>query len=120
MKKLAKSGLAAVAVCLGLVVCMSVDSTQARPQYNKEFQSAYPNVADAAKEAGCGVCHPGPKGKDKKKRNAYGMAFEEGLGDEKNVKGDGIGKALEAAGKAKSSVEGKTFGDLIKDGKLPE
>ena len=90
------------------------DQAQARPQYFKAFAAKYPDFkVDAT--AKCAYCH---KGMDKKLRNDYGAAVGKALGA-KNVKDpDAIGAALDKAA-AESAGDGKTFGDLIKDGTLP-
>lgn len=93
-------------------------SADARPQYFEAFKKTYEPLAEAAEEKRCAVCHGMGK---KTERNHYGKAIVEVLGEEKNVKeADAIAKALRAAEEKESSVEGKTFGDLIKEGKLPE
>lgn len=92
---------------------------QARPKYMAVFKQTYPNpkLAGQVEATKCNVCH---FGKEKKDRNDYGMAISNALGEAKNVKAaDEIAKALKTAEKAASSTEGKTFGDLIKDGQLP-
>jgi hypothetical protein len=103
---------------VGAAMVGGPQDAQARPGYMKGFNTEYPALKDLVEPVKCGVCH----GKDKKTRNDYGMAVGEALGA-KDVKGDGseekIKAALEKAAKGKSSTEGKTFGDLIKDGKLP-
>lgn len=88
---------------------------QARPNYCATFIGHYSAVKEAA-QAKCGICHPG---QDKKERNNYGAAFGKALGA-KNEKDEAkIKEALKKAEGEKSAVEGKTFGDLLKDGKLP-
>lgn len=99
----------------GLLLIGSSDS-QARPQYGKAFPTEYPKLAEQAKEAKCGLCHPG---KSKKMRNSYGMAVGAGLGMKNQKNAKMISAALKGAESKKSDVEGKTFGDLIKEGKLP-
>ncbi len=102
-------GVALVAANFGLT--MNVD---ARPDYNKEFWAMYPSLKEHA-ETKCGACH----GSDKKVRNDYGKAVGEALGG-KNVKdGEKIKEALKKAASEKSGTDGKTFGELIEDGKLP-
>ncbi|MFM7846545.1 MAG: hypothetical protein ACKOBW_14265 [Planctomycetota bacterium] len=104
--------------CSGLLATgalLAPGEAWARPQYSKNFIAHYTEVKAAA-EAKCGICHPGM---DKKEKNNYGMAFGKGL-SEKNLKDDEkIKEALKKAEAEKSAVEGKTFGDLLKDGKLP-
>lgn len=102
------AGAVALAVCLG-------SSADARPNYNKAFQAKYPDL-EAAKTAKCGVCH---EGMDKKVRNDYGKAFGKDLAGKKVMDADQINGALDKVAGEASAVDGKTFGDLIKDGKLP-
>jgi hypothetical protein len=96
-------------------------SADARPKYHatvgkmKEFKK----VEEQVKKVKCGVCHPT---NDKKKRNDFGEALQKHLGKVPKT-GESDTKKIEAALtkslKEKSSVEGKTFGDLVNDGKLP-
>lgn len=90
---------------------------QARPDYlNKGLKNAYPTLKDVIEKEKCGICH---YGETKKTRNDYGKAVGEALG-KPNVKDEKeIEAALKKAEAGKSSTEGKTFGDLIKDGKNP-
>ncbi|MFM9059450.1 MAG: hypothetical protein ACKOSQ_10065 [Planctomycetaceae bacterium] len=90
-------------------------------QFADEFKAAYVKdgtpLAAAVETAKCNVCHVG---KDKKDRNAYGEALDKLLdkkADKENK--EKIRKALDEVAKMPSKVEGKTFGDLIADGKLP-
>jgi hypothetical protein len=105
-------------ICVALLGFLFVgqNSAEARPQYLKAFLAKYPAVKEAA-TVKCGVCHPET---DKKIRNEYGNAVGKGVG-EKNQKDEGkIDGALAGAEKEKSGTDGKTFGDLLKDGKLPK
>ena len=89
---------------------------QARPDYlSKGFTPTYPALKAEIETAKCGVCH----GSDKKVRNDYGKAVGAALGEPKVTDVEKIKAALKKAEGEKSSTEGKTFGDLIKDGKLP-
>ena len=89
---------------------------QARPDYlNKGFTPTYPALKAEIETAKCGICH----GSDKKVRNDYGKAVGEALGEKMVKDEEKIKAALKKAEAGKSSTEGKTFGDLIKDGKLP-
>ena len=90
-------------------------------QFADEFKALYVKdgtpLAAAVETAKCNVCHVG---KSKKDRNAYGEALAERLDKETDKKDvEKIRKALEEVAGLPSKVEGKTFGDLIKDGKLP-
>lgn len=108
--------LVGVAVA-GALVALGQDSVHARKPYHDAFVAAYPALGEAAKTAKCNVCHYGDA---KKNRNDYGEAMVKALAGKKNLKeGDeGIVKALKAMEESKGT-QGKTFGELIKDGKLP-
>jgi hypothetical protein len=116
-KSLLKAGLLVAGVALVVTVMqLGSEQAQARPGYSAAFAEMFPANA-AAKEAKCNVCH---MGNDKKTRNAYGVAVGTALGEKNVPKGDPKIKAgIEKANGEKSAVAGKTFGDLIKEGKLP-
>ena len=100
-----------------LWLSLSGDSAEARPQYFEKFKKTYEPLAETAESKRCAVCHGMGK---KTERNAYGKALVETLGEGKNVKeAAAVEKALRAAEAKKSEVAGKTFGELIKEGKLP-
>jgi hypothetical protein len=103
------------AVLLGSVLLLGQQSVQARPNYCKTFIADYPAVK-AAKDTKCGICHEGEP-KDKTWNN-YGQAFGKALGKKKGDDAEAKAALTKAEGE-KSAVDGKTFGDLIKDGKLP-
>ena len=93
-------------------------NAEARPQYFDQFKKSYAPLAEAAASKKCSVCHGMGK---KTERNKYGQAIAGVLGEEKNVKDDAaVEKTLRAAEAKASGIEGKTFGELIKEGKLPE
>ena len=98
----------------GLVVSASVDNAVAKPPFVKAFTDSYPAVKEAA-DAKCGVCHIG-KPADKK-WNDYGTAMKKNLKEKATP--DDVKAALKKIESEKSGTEGKTFGDLLKDGKLP-
>ena len=104
-------------------------SAEARPQYFlKGFVETYPDLKKETGVQKCNVCHYGTKKTD---RNNYGQAFgktlseliEKNGGSEKertNVKDlEKVKEALKKAEEEKSAVKDKTFGELIKDKKLP-
>lgn len=101
---------------VGASIVGGPESAQARPQYNKTFNAQYPKLKEVSDAAKCGVCHFGDS---KKNRNDYGKAMGEALGASNVKEEKAIEDALKKAEEAKSSTEGKTFGDLIKEGKLP-
>jgi hypothetical protein len=124
MKNVCLLALCAVAV-LGTMVLVQVQPAQARPPYKKQFDAKYvkkdssdpteKKFAEAAEAAKCNICHVGEKKKD---RNEYGMALSKLLkkGDEKDI--PKIDSALDTVAK-EASKAGPTYGDLIKEGKLP-
>lgn len=101
----------------GLLCGLLARPASARKQYYDEFKEKYGADKDFGQvidEAKCFVCHVG---KSKKNRNDYGMALSKAIG--KNEKGKD--KINEALGKIEDqkAADGKTFGELIKEGKLP-
>ncbi len=93
-------------------------TVEARPQYFETFKKTYEPLGKAAEEKRCAVCHGMGK---KTERNKYGQAIAEAVGDQKNLKDDeAVLKAVRSVEAKASGVEGKTFGDLIKEGRLPE
>ena len=118
-------------VVLGAIVILAVGAAP-RPafaikEFFDEFKAVYvkPDSADANEKAlaaevetaKCNVCHAGSS---KKERNAYGNALADLLDkkeDKKNA--DKIRKALETVAAMPSAHGGPTFGDLLKQGKLP-
>lgn len=118
-----RSNLAGV---VGLVVAIGVTASGspafAIKQFADEFKAVYVKdgtpLAAEVEQAKCNVCHVG---KNKKDRNAYGEALAELL-DKKEDKDnkDKIRQALETvAAKPSAGAGSPTFGDLIKEGKLP-
>jgi len=99
----------------GVVFVSNLKSVEARPKYFTVFKKQYPKVTEA-KKVKCNICHFGKK---KKNRNDYGKALEKLVGkkNQKDIKK--IKAAFKKAEKLKSSTKDKTFGDLLKDGKLP-
>ena len=108
--------LVAVAV-VGMIFASAFSSADARPKYKTTFEKKYPKVVEAQpeKKIDCGVCHPD---KDKKVHNNYGEALKKVVTksetDEKKIE-----EALGKIESEKSAIKDKTFGDLLKDGKLP-
>jgi hypothetical protein len=108
-----------IACCVALSAFVGAPAAQARPDYLKAFNTTYPALKAEAEASKCGICHPEEK---KSVRNDYAKSFGTAL-DGKNIKmADNEKKIVDALKKAeqdKSSTDGKTFGDLIKEGKLP-
>ena len=64
----------------------------------------------------CNICH---EGKSKKDKNAYGKLLDKLLDRKKDAKNpEKIRQAL-AAVESEKSPSGETYGELIKEGKLP-
>ena len=108
--------LSVAVICL-FAVSMFQSGAEGRAQYRGEFAKKYAKELGKTKVT-CGACHL-DGGKNKKKRNNYGAALGAAV-VKKNQKDKAIiGKALDAAAKKESHIKGKSFGDLIKEGKLP-
>jgi hypothetical protein len=117
------SGLVCGLVLVGLVLALSPADADARTKYRTTFKQEYKKVAESNKVT-CDVCHV-PK-KKKTDRNNYGKALlktlkeavgdipDKGVVDVKKIK-----ESLKKVEKEKSAIDGKTFGDLLKEGKLP-
>jgi cytochrome c5 len=122
-------------LCLAIVISFGGTSL-ARPKYEEVFKKEYykPDSKDAKEKAlagaidkisetkagkttSCNVCHVAGA-PSKKDRNAYGKELSTLLG--KNEKDDDkIKKGLKDAEGKKADDKGPTYGELLKDGKLP-
>jgi hypothetical protein len=108
-----------------VVVGWSVQSASALPPFNKEWVARY-NEGDKVAvftEAKCNVCH---EGTSKKMKNEYGKVVGKYLTKAKynEIKEDeGAAKKYILDGLQKAEGEkngsGKTFGEMLKSGKLP-
>jgi hypothetical protein len=116
----------AMAVCLtvaGAILVSGFQTAEARPQYRTQFLKQYPKVKEENSSAmNCLICHETKEGSDTapdtKKHNNYGTALKDVI--EKNEKKpEKIEQGLKDIESKDSAVKGKTFGDLLKDGKLP-
>lgn len=117
-----------VCACLVLLVvalAWTMQSASALPPFNKEWVAKY-NAGDknsAFAEAKCNVCHAG---ESKKMKNEYGKAVGKYLTKAKynEIKEDEAAAKkyiLEGLQKAENDKDGsgKSYGELIKAGKLP-
>jgi len=116
-----------VCACVLVVVALgwSLESASALPPFNKEWVARYnPGDKNAAfVEAKCNVCHAG---ESKKMKNEYGKAVGKFLSKAKynEIKEDEaaakkyISEGLQKA-EAEKAAAGKSYGELIKAGKLP-
>lgn len=109
-----------IAAALMLGLCgLQPDRAEARVQYNKAFKAMYGEHFGDDVTLKCNVCH-GNGGKNKKVNNEYSTEIKTVL-EEKNVKDDAkIKAAFEKVAEMKSDVEGKTYGDLLREGILPK
>jgi hypothetical protein len=117
MKRFSMLVLAAVA--MGACGLMTPEQAQARQPYFNNFKELYTKL-DSAKvdETKCGICHGGEKGANKKKLSKYAQELKSALGKSNVKEPEDIKKALKAV-EAKDAGDGKTYGDLLKDGKFP-
>lgn len=107
----------AIVLFVGLVSAMFSSPAGARAPYLKEFKEKYGADAEYGSlidETKCFICHVGTK---KTNRNDYGKALSKIV--MKNEKDKA--KIAEALGKVEKekSPDGMTFGELIKEKKLP-
>lgn len=110
------SHLKTAAVISSLAWMALGQTAEARPAFVKEFWNRYSQQLSAHNTQKCSLCH---EGQNKKVRNNYGSALADKLGA-KNVKNSQqIQEALKETEKEPSAIPGKTFGDLINEGKLP-
>ena len=112
MRKLAI--VMAAAVVAALVFSVDVVPVQAQKQYFDAFVAKYPEVAEKANQQKCGVCH----GKQKTQRSDFAKALEKALGEKKVKDVEKINAALDTVA-AEEYTDGKTYGELLKDGQLP-
>lgn len=106
----------AIACCAAVAFVFSAaQDADARPDYLKQFKKDYPKAVENGVKT-CAACHPE---KDKKVRTDYAKAFGKALGASKVKDAKKIAEALKKAEGEKSAVDGKTYGDLLKDGKDP-
>jgi hypothetical protein len=123
-------GLVAAVLALGVVV--GPGSAFAINEFKLGFIKKYAGDAAPAEfkgvveATGCNICHI--RGKNKRERNEYGMALSKFLkvadfqGNNKKFEGGAAEKEIaDALSKAEleKSKAGTTFGELIKQGKLP-
>jgi formate-dependent nitrite reductase cytochrome c552 subunit len=113
-----------VVLLAGLVVGLSQSSARAVKPFLIEFQEKYTNkngsaedkaYAELVEKTQCNVCH---MGNSKKMRNDYGKALNKFIKKEEQKEKEKIKGALDKAAEEKSP-SGKTFGELIKEHKLP-
>ena len=109
----------AAALFAGLLFAPAPQQADARPKHLAIFAKHYAETLpkDVVDKTKCNVCHE-PTQKSKKFRNAYGLELSKILTENEKDEAKVL-EALDKVAKEKSCVEKKTYGDLIKDGKLP-
>lgn len=109
-------------VVAGVILVTGTETANARPKYRSEFKKKYSAVVTNHKIT-CLVCHEkkddGSGKHNVKKRNNYGKALMKVIGKKNEKSSEKIKAALTKTEKEDSGIKGKTFGDLLKDGKLP-
>ena len=99
---------------------------QFKDEFDKKYKISSPtndaekSLAEKVSTAKCNVCH---EGTSKKKRNPYGQALDVYLDRKTDIKDmakiqDALSK-VEAEHSKKGDDKSPTFGELIKQGKLP-
>jgi cytochrome c553 len=130
MKKLTLTLLCGLLAVGGLASLVS--RAAAYPQFKKEFDNKYIGeestqveraISAAVKVAKCNVCHD-PKldeegMESKKNRNPYGEALAQFLDKDDRKDIPKIIATLEKVEAMKAKPNGPTFGELLKQGKLP-
>ncbi len=107
----------ALLLAMGVLSC---GQAEARPKFVGVFKKTYPELAKNKEiKINCAVCHNTKENKKKKHRNNYGVALKTVLGVKNEKDKEKIAAALKKIEAEKSHVEGKNYGDLIADGKLP-
>ncbi len=106
----------AACTCVALLAMTASTPREAaaQKQYMDAFIETYDTVAEEAKEKKCLICH----GKSKKVRSDYAKELEKALGAKKVKDVDKIKSALTQV-EGKEFEDGKTYGQLLKSGKLP-
>ena len=94
---------------------------QFEKRYVKKDSSEAKDAAfkEAVQTAGCAICH---EGEERKNRNAYGVALDKLLSENDKDHAEKIQAALEQVEGVRSNPQdpnSPTFGELIKQGKLP-
>lgn len=107
--------VAAAAAVMGLMTTSGPRQAQAQKQYMDAFLAKYTKLSEEDQAKKCGICH----GADSKKmRSDYAKALEKALGEKKVKDVDKINAALTEV-EGKEYEDGKTYGSLLNEGKLP-
>jgi len=94
----------------------------ARPRYLGVFVSTYEQnyVASAVSVQTCSICHDRTSGNRLSSNNyAAAMAAVAGASNDRGENDESIRRVLEEVESRPSAIDGLTFGDLIRVGRLP-
>lgn len=118
LKTIGRTATAGIMLLAFLV--LSSGTAEARPAFVGVFKKQYPELAkNKDLKINCAVCHNTKENKKKKHRNNYGVALKKALGKKNEKDKKKVAEALKKIESGKSHVEGKTYGDLMKEGMLP-
>ncbi len=133
--------IAAGMVSAGVVFGVCAPSSWGVPEFEEEFRELYykpdsdnprakafadavdgitteTNTPDGSKKTACTLCHA--DGQNKKQRNDYGKALDALLNRRQDAKNkEKIQAALKKVAKMKKPKAGKTYLELMREGKLP-
>lgn len=94
------------------------NQANARPEYQKALFAKYTKISEADQMKKCGICHGGENGANKKQKSAYAEALGKALGAKMVKDVEKINTALTEV-ESKEYEDGKTYGSLLNEGKLP-
>jgi predicted alpha/beta hydrolase family esterase len=110
--------LVTIAIAVAVVGAMTVsgpNQANARPEYQKAFLAKYTKLSQADQDKKCAMCHGA---ENKKQRSAYAEALGKALGAKMVKDVEKINAALTEV-ESKEYEDGKTYGSLLNEGKLP-
>ena len=105
----------AIVLFVSIVMLGHVQPAFARKQYMDAFKAKYPKVV-AAEKVTCAMCHPA---RSKKVRNEFGKDLAKLVAKKEKDK-DAIAAAFDKLAEQKSPIEGKSYGDLLNAGMMPD
>ena len=120
-----------ITLCVAIVVLtINIKSVSAYVQFYHGFKAQYLSAHTPSEfktlinKTKCSICHDNTKKKpngtsDKKFRNPYGVALDELLSKDDKKDKEKIYKALEEISSQKALDADKTYGERIKEYKLP-
>lgn len=103
----------------GILLAAAQTEAIARPPLLQLFVRQYQHLQPQVQFAKCRVCHEATSVNGKKPLNIYGTALKQVIPPWKEQGEPNPQNVFEAIEDQPSAIKGKTFGDLIKEGKLP-